>query len=269
MNSASHYEFTKTFFELNGCEITEKKRGHMKVKLTKEMDESLMNRPFYWHYMKKMNREGDPLSLTFKDIQLGEEEEGIYLHPGTPKLQQIYQVSLEKGYTTRLYENVNATVQNIALHPWLCMNVRLTFRGKQSKDLLLSLGLNLINGALIHGIMEKLDNLPLMSKVADYTFPMTPLIKIESGYQRILDHIESYLSSLDTHWAEESLSQLHHEKELLESFYHSQDVDEDQYEKELEQLLIRYQPRIQLEVANGGLLYLTNQTSNNMLTKKS
>ncbi|MCP3025703.1 YqhG family protein [Halobacillus sp. A5] len=265
MNSASHYDFTKQFFQLNGCKIDEDKPKQMKVKLTKEMDEALMNRPFYWHYIKKMNREGETLSLTFKDISLGEAEEGIYLHGGTPKLQQIYQVALEKGYTARLYEAVETDNQNLALHPWLCLNMRVTFRGKQSKDLLLSLGLNLINGAMVHEAMPKLIKLDLTSKVSDYTFPMTPLIKMESGYKRLLRNIELHLETLDTQWAVESLQQLRYEQELLESFYNSKDVDTDQYEKELEQLHVRYQPRIHLQVANGGLIYLTSETSQNML----
>ncbi|MFG6148539.1 YqhG family protein [Halobacillus sp. B23F22_1] len=266
MNNARHYNFTKSFFELNGCLITEKKPKHMTIKLTKEMDEALMNRPFYWHYMKKMNREGEPLSLSFKDISLGDEEEGIFLHAGTPKLQQIYQVALEKGYTTRLYEKINSPSQNLALHPWLCINAKLTFRGKQSKDLLLSLGLNLINGSLIHEAMNKFLGVSLTSNISDYTFPMTPLIRLESGYNRILQNIENYLHELDTEWADQSLSQLNYEQKLLESFFQSGDVDPEQYEKELEQLHIRYQPRIQLSVANGGLIYLTHETSQDLLT---
>ncbi|MFC7060611.1 YqhG family protein [Halobacillus seohaensis] len=266
MNANKYYEFTKEFFTINGCTIEELIPNYMTVHLTKEMDESLMNRPFYWHYMKKMNREGEPMSLSFKDISLGDQEEGVFLHAGTPKLQQIYQVALEKGFMTRLYEAVESKDNNnLALHPWLFVNIKLTFRGKQSKDQILSIGLNLINGALIHDAMDKIIDYSFNPKISDYTFPMTPVIRLESGYNRIVQHTEAYISKLDTEWASHSIEQLNYEKQLLEGFYNSNDIEEEQYEKELDQLNVRYKPRITLSVANGGLIYLSVSTSQQLL----
>ncbi|MFC7320862.1 YqhG family protein [Halobacillus campisalis] len=266
MKQNVYYDFTKEFFTINGCLIEEKNAKHMKVLLTRQMDESLMNRPFYWHYMKKMNREGDPMSLSFKDISIGEEEEGIYLHAGTPKLQQIYQTALEKGYITRLYESINHPTHNLAMHPWLILNMKITFRGKQSKDKILSIGLNLINGAITHNMMELLEHIKLIQKISDYTFPMTPMIKLESAYNRIIQHVETYLTTLDTDWAEQSIQQFNYEKQLLQKFFHSDDIGEEQYQKELDQLAIRYKPRVTIKIANGGLFYLSVHTSQNLLT---
>lgn len=65
------------------------------------MDEEIMNRPFYWHYMTKMNRPGDPMQLLFTNTSHSKEG-GIYLHAGTPKLHTIYGAAIKKGKTARL-----------------------------------------------------------------------------------------------------------------------------------------------------------------------
>ncbi|WP_082233855.1 YqhG family protein [Halobacillus massiliensis] len=260
MTSNPHYEFTKEFFTINGCTIEERDDKFIKVQLTQELDEALMNRPFYWHYIKKMNRSGDPMSLSFKDIRLGDEEEGVFLHAGTPKLHQIYDFALEKGKFTRLYESIPYPMTHLPLQPWLFVNILLTFRGKQTRNEILSLGLNLINGVVLSKAMDKIKDLPLTSKVSDYTFPMTPLIRIESGYNRLLEYAQDYISRMSSTWAEESEHQLNTETGLLEDFYNRNDMEEESYKKEARQLEIRYKPRITFETANGGLFYLSIST---------
>ncbi|WP_173916164.1 YqhG family protein [Halobacillus sp. Marseille-Q1614] len=260
MTSNPHYEFTKEFFSINGCTLEERNGKFLKVQLTQEMDEALMNRPFYWHYIKKMNRAGDPMSLSFKDISLGDEEDGVFLHAGTPKLHQIYDFALSKGKFTRLYESIAHQSTHLPLQPWMFVNLQLTFRGKQTRNEILSLGLNLINGMVLSNAMEKIKDLPLTPKVSDFTFPMTPLIRLESGYNRLIQYAEDYITQMSSTWAVESEEQLNTEKGLLDDFYTRDDMEEETYMKEAEQLEVRYKPRITLTTANGGLFYLSLYT---------
>src|SRR5699024_11543085 len=57
--------FLSRFFNAHHCTILRNEDGVMTVQLTEEMDQSLMNRPFYWHYVKKMGKMGEPMKLTF------------------------------------------------------------------------------------------------------------------------------------------------------------------------------------------------------------
>ena len=81
--------FLHDFFQMHDCDILESNDGLLSVQLTRELDEALMNRPFYWHYMDKMNQAGEPYSLHLdvNEKQQGENRE--WIHFGSPRLQQI------------------------------------------------------------------------------------------------------------------------------------------------------------------------------------
>ena len=260
--TSPHFHFVKQFFDTNGCAITEESSSHMNIQLTNAMDEEIMNRPFYWHYMKKMNRQGEPMQLTFTEDTA---DPGIYLHAGTPKLHTIYETAMKKGRLARLYEAVNKTQSNGALTPWLVVNVLLHYRGKQTKDEPLSIGLQLLHGTFVPRMMERISNYSFNMTVSDYTFPMTPIIQLKSAYKRIEGYVENYTSSQNHTWARDSHQQLEQEEQLLQSFYESGDMSEDQFNKERDQLVKRYRPRIEMEVVNGGLFYLSQQTSHDIL----
>ncbi|MBH0229853.1 YqhG family protein [Halobacillus yeomjeoni] len=267
MNTKPHFDFLRQFFNSYECPVIEESSHHLKVQLTSQMDEEIMNRPFYWHYMKKMNRPGDPMRLTFTHTDHAQDG-GIFLHAGTPKLHTIYQTAMEKGKTARLYEVIQQPIQNGALTPWLVINLLLHYRGKQTKDEPLSFGLNLIHGTLIKGMMECLDGHDFDRKVSDYCFPMTPVINLKSAYSRIEKFVENYTTTLDDSWIKDSLHQLEEEKSLLDSFYASEDIGLDQFTQEREQLDTRYRPRFSIEVINGGIFYMSQQTSQHLLMKK-
>ncbi|MGP4061730.1 YqhG family protein [Halobacillus sp. H74] len=261
MNALNPYTtFVQQFFTSYGCSVVEQSDSHFKVQLTNEMDEEIMNRPFYWHYMKKMNRAGDPMQLTFTDTDQ-KINQGIYLHAGTPKLHTLYNTAIKKARTARLYEVIHQPDHNKAMSPWLVVNALLHYRGKQAKDEPISIGLNLIHGTMTLRMMERIQNIDFETKVSDYTFPMTPVITLASAYKRIERHVENYIASKNNDWAIESLRHLDQEKQLLESFYQSEDIGLESFTKEREQIDTRYKPYIDMEVINGGLFYISQETS--------
>ncbi|RWZ60094.1 hypothetical protein EQV77_02030 [Halobacillus fulvus] len=260
LNPTLYRDFAQDFFTLHQCKIIEESSHHFKVKLTSDIDEEIMNRPFYWHYMKKMNRSGDPATLSFH-LSQSENHEGIYLHAGTPKLHTLYRTAMKKGKMTRLYEATDVPNHHEALTPWFAINVLLHYRGKQTRNEHLALGLNLINGSIIPSFTESIWSESFKATVTDYTFPMTPIINLRSAYKRIEGYIESYVSRKTHEWAQQSIEQLKEEVTLLKSFYESGDMEEEQYQKEYDQLKERYEPRIIMEVINGGLFYLSGQTN--------
>ncbi|ENH97452.1 hypothetical protein J416_05548 [Gracilibacillus halophilus YIM-C55.5] len=65
MEITNLFHFLKDFFEHQECHVSISDQHALSVQLTRELDEALMNRPFYWHYMDKIGRKGDPMTLEF------------------------------------------------------------------------------------------------------------------------------------------------------------------------------------------------------------
>jgi len=266
--AVQHYQFIKTFFQEYGCPIVEDNNGRLVIQLTDEMDEALMNRPFYWHYIKKMGRQGDPMSLTLITNPALREEKGEYIHSGAPRLRQFYQYLLENNKYTKLYETVDHSPVHAPMIPWLVVNVKVHYFGKQKKDETHSVGLNLIHGTMLSPAMEKIESIKFEPTISDYTFPMTPLIKVASGYRRILRFIEDHIEAQDKTWVQETLLAREKERKLIEAFFTDKDNEAErrQLEKEMDDLMGRFTPRVTIEVINGGMFYLTQETANTMIS---
>src|SRR5690606_29030330 len=102
---------------------------------------------------------------------------GELIHFGSPRLHQILQSAQELGHSIRMYESLNSDInQSEPLQPWLCQNVKISFQSDRKKDLILSLGLNLIHGQMIPNFYDVLNSLQLAMKIPDYAFTLSPLI---------------------------------------------------------------------------------------------
>lgn len=248
--------FLADYFTAHHCEILSSQEGMLTIQLTEEMDRALMNRPFYWHYVKKMGRDGDPIQLTLITNQNHQEQKGERIHFGSPRLQQILTHLRENERFTRLFQVVQ-TETNTALHPWLLANIKISYIGKQNKDELFSIGLNLVNGLMKTGMMDMLKRQQFHMQISDYCYTIAPLIKLKSGYKRIESVINQYIHDQNHAWAEESLQEQRQEVDLLTHFYQGdRDHEVEQMEKELQAIKERYQPKINVSVVNGGLVYL-------------
>ncbi len=248
--------FLKSFFQAHHCSILRDDNGILSVQLTEEMDKALMNRPFYWHYMKKMGHPGEPMRLTLITNPEMRNEQGEWIHFGSPRLQQIIHYLQEQEKYTKLFQQVNPTM-NTPLYPWLVTNLKISYKGKYKRDELFSIGLNLINGTMKSDMMETLEKVPLQTTISDFCYTLSPLVKLKSGYLRIESVLDSYIENQEHKWAEDSLRELQSEAELLRHFY-IEDTEDKQMEKEIQEITERYQPRITYQVINGGLFYLTS-----------
>lgn len=261
------HDFLSDYFIANQCEIIENANGKLHVQLTDRMDEVLMNRPFYWHYVKKLGYPGEPMTLTLITNPERREEGGEWVHFGSPRIHQIFRTLTDQGKFTKLFEQVNSG-QRTALVPWLVINMKISYTGKHKRDEIISIGLQMINGAMKLDMMDALDSIPMQSAISDFSYTMTPIIRIKSGYQRIISYLEQYLQRQNHEWAQESWNHLQEEKQLLEHFYQNSAEDEEyenRYEQEMKDIESRFQPFIHLSVINGGLFYLSQQTSTKLI----
>src|SRR5690606_36916333 len=106
----------------------------------------------------------------------------------------------------RLYEvPVHAkSSQQIALHPWLMMNVKISYQCDRKKEMIRSFGLNLINGILVDRFFYEIETLHLQPKIPDYCFTITPIITLPSGIKRIENFITNELIQQEHQWAEKA-----------------------------------------------------------------
>ncbi|UOQ85992.1 YqhG family protein [Gracilibacillus salinarum] len=257
------HSFLTEYFVLHDCEIIQENQTELEVKLTRELDQVLMNRPFYWHYMDKLGRDGDPMSIQLDTSLEKKENQKEWIHYGSPRLHQIFQHIQQNARFTILYEETNGQSKT-SLMPWLIVNVMIHYCGKQKREAIYSIGVHLINGAIQTNMMERVDHLSFSRQMTDYSYTISPIIKPVSGFRRAYQYVENHLFIEDFHWVEEAKKTLQEELELLEYFYQQKDNVE-LLTKERERLSERLEPKINLEVINAGLFYLTEQTSNQVI----
>lgn len=253
------HDFLVTFFSSHQCELIQNQNGVLTVQLTEEMDKALMNRPFYWHYIKSTGHQGIPMKLTLITNPDLKEEEGEWIHFGSPRLQQIMNFLKDTSKYLKLFQKVN-THEHTPLYPWLLTNIKVSYQGKQKKDEMFSIGLNLVNGLMKVEMMNLLNKLQFQKSISDYCYPISQLIKLKSGFIRIEKVIDQYIYNQEHTWADEAVKTLEEEIQMLEHFYHTED-DQLQLDKEIEEIKNRYTPTISYEVINGGIIYLAENTS--------
>ncbi|WP_416827202.1 YqhG family protein [Ectobacillus polymachus] len=255
------HNYLHEFFTSNHCDILESSTYCLDVQLTIEMDKFLMNRPFYWHYLEKTGGDPKPMRLTLitDQKQAPADHPGEVIHYGSPFLHRVFQAARELGSFIRLYEIVQPkSEQHIPLHPWLCMNVKVSYQCDRKKDTLHSIGLHLISGTIIsdfHKILEKVSFTP---KIPDFCFTLSPIIKPKSGFTRLEDALKMIIQQEDHTWADEARNRWQHDLHLLHEFYKDRDCET--YEKEKQALQDQYEPKIVMKIINGGIFYVTKDS---------
>ncbi|MFX3624884.1 MAG: YqhG family protein [Ectobacillus sp.] len=254
------HDYLYRFFEATHCEILEKSKYFLDIQLSIEMDKILMNRPFYWHYLEKIGGIPNPMRLTLITDQnkVPEDLKGDIIHYGSPRLHQIFKATGELGAYIRMYEDVRPNNHaHIPLHPWLGVNMKVSYQCDRKKDMLYSLGLHLISGTIVSDFHETLQTIAMTPKIPDFCFTLTPIIKPQSGLIRLEEAVKSLILQDDHTWADEARKRWEHDLHLLNQFYHDMEEMPESYEIEKQALQEQYEPKIAIRIINGGLFYLT------------
>ncbi|MDG5788718.1 YqhG family protein [Evansella sp. AB-P1] len=260
MNQLEIHEYLKEFFIENNSEILDESPGHLHVQLSIEMDKALMNRPFYWHYIEKMNGVPNPMKLTLITDRdsVNEDLKGELIHFGSPRLHQIFDTATGLGSHVLLYESVNTNGFTKPLKPWIILNGVISYRSNHKKDHFFSIGLSLITGEMIHDIQSHIEYKNFTEQIPDYCFKMNPIIKPQSGLERIKKYIYEQLEEEDHQWAKVAVDQLKKDIALLETFYKDEEDKPETYFHEKEAIKEQYDPKIEISIINGGLFYFLN-----------
>ncbi|HLU22198.1 MAG TPA: YqhG family protein [Bacillaceae bacterium] len=254
------HQYLETFFTSNNCTIEENNDGYMTVQLTIDMDKELMNRPFYWTYLEKTGGVPNPMKITFitNAENAPADVKGEAIHFGAPRLHQLFATTKKLSSHIRLYEEPKRMVvnQQIPLHPWLLLNLKVSYRCDRKRDVFQSYGLNLINGTLIEDFFQATEDLSLTPKIPDYCFTVSPIIKPASGIKRIENYVIGNIQGKEHKWAEEAVARWNEDLTLLDHFYEDHDEKPETYEIEKQALQEQYEPKVNIEIINGGIYYL-------------
>jgi hypothetical protein len=267
MQQQDIHNFLERYFNANESPILENIDGYMHVQLSIELDKLLMNRPFYWHYLEKTGGTPNPMQMTLitDPEKCIADRKGEQIHFGSPRLHQIFQSVQQLGAYIRLYEQINENKINnsTALHPWLCLNAKVSYQCDRKKDILISLGLNLITGEVVDHFHTMVLAKSLTPKIPDYCFTLSPLISPKSGLARLENVLRSIIAEDNHQWAEDAHNRWQQDLRLLETFYEDIEEKPESYFLEIEALREQYEPKINITVINGGLFYLVKETITN------
>ncbi|WP_194840808.1 YqhG family protein [Filobacillus milosensis] len=266
MNQAEIHEFLVHFFYKRQATIELNERGLLKVKLTEELDQKLMNRPFYWQYVKKLGKQGEPMSVTFISDESKKEEKGEWIHYGSPRLEQLFQMIFEEGRYAELYEETNQDERQ-ALHPWFICNLKVRYQGSYTQDELVSIGVYLINGTMRFKMMDEILQESFVNVIPDYCYKIPPIISHNRAIQMINQEISLRINQKSSAFEQESMELYQKELNMTDHLFKTrEDEDTEVLQKNIEeQIYNRLYPKVQLKLINCGLFYLTENRSKHMM----
>ncbi|MEI4769774.1 YqhG family protein [Psychrobacillus sp. FJAT-51614] len=252
------HRYLQKFFTENNCQIVQNNDYYMTVQLTIDMDKKIMNRPYYWQYLESTNGVPCPAQLTLITDQnnLLEKVKGEIVHFGSPKLNQIFQTTRRMGSFVHMYEKIEVANERKIITPWLGVNYKISYYCDQTKEMLHSLGINLMTGSIINRFQESLRGLELDTTISEKTFKLPYIIKPIRALERLDELIDRIIQQDDHTWAEEAKQRWLKDLEVLEYFYEGVSMKPECYEMEKQALQEQYEPRIKIEIINGGLFYL-------------
>lgn len=264
MNQVEVRRFLERYFDAHQAKYVEKTPHYFSVELPIEVDKDLGNRPFYWTYVERLNLEPQPMYMNFifHPEHVPQHFRGEKITFGSPRLQQFFVSARRRGQYIRLYEHHGKhgpfTRGNNPLIPWLGINIRVSMICDVKKDMLLSLGFNLVHGTIVDSFIQTIKEKDCKQVMPDYAYTIPPIFSLESAMGRIENYIHQLIQQQDQSWAEQARERLAREMSLVEHFYVENDDEQKRKEKEkrLEELRWQFEPRIEVDIINGGLFYL-------------
>ena len=251
------HNYLQTLFQETGCPILTDHPHYLTVQLTVDMDKKVMNRPYYWQYIESSGGEPNPAQLTLitDRSSLQGDIRGETIHFGSPRLNLLFKATRELGSFVQMYEVANNSMETIRT-PWLAVNYKVSYYCDQTKEMLHSLGANLMTGVVEENFQDRLRELPLDSKPMDNIFNLPYVIKPSRALERLEEFVEQMILRDDHAWAEEAKERWRRDLEVLEYFYVDVEEKPEIYELEKKAMEEQYSPRIKMEIINGGLFYL-------------
>lgn len=271
MNQQEVRDYLERYFAAHQARYEEKTPDYFRVQLPMEVDKDLGNRPFYWTYVERLNLEPQPMFMTliFNPEKVPSDLRGERISFGSPRLQQFFASAKRHGQYIRLYEHPaqeNHLQGNSPLIPWLGVNIRISMICDVKKDLLVSLGFNLVHGTIVESFFTSCSDRDLKPVMPNFAYTIPPIYSIDSALGKLENFIQGMIGKQDHSWAKQARERLEKEMDLVKHFYiekgEKEQVEEEKEKenvmnKRLAELKWQFEPRIEVDIINGGLFYFT------------
>ncbi|MGE8036974.1 YqhG family protein [Lysinibacillus sp. NPDC093692] len=252
------HSYLREFFNENDCPILREDQHYLTVQLTVDIDKRIMNRPFYWQYVEATNTEANPAQVTFITDQTASAGSlyGEAIHFGSPRMNQLFQATRELGAYVQLFEKVDTAIGQVILTPWLGVNFKVSYCCDQTKEMLYSLGINLLTGVIKEDFQETICTSDFDTVPADNAFHVQFIIKPLRALERLNATIEKIIEQDDHSWATEAKKRWQRDQRVLDYFYEEEDDKPECYDVEKKALEEQYDTKIKIEIISGGIFYL-------------
>ncbi|SFJ32534.1 YqhG family protein [Thermoflavimicrobium dichotomicum] len=258
--------FTERYLKSYECHIIESAPTYLQTQLSIEADKDLLNRPFYWMYVERMNLPPQParFCFIFDPENCPEDLRGEYLFFGSPRFAQMLQSAQKHGRFTRLYQQPSSRESlsrvSKAYTPWLGMNFQVSYICDQKKDRITYLGINLCTGEIVEPFYPTIRSLGWTSKLPPKRHVTAPRLSFAEAVGELEYFLQEQIEGEDPTWAVEAKKRLEMELDTLAHYYPEQEQRTEEQEKERVQrqreLIWQYHPRIEVQLINGGLFYM-------------
>ncbi|WP_124727160.1 YqhG family protein [Staphylospora marina] len=266
MDQQSVRSFTERYLKLTGCRILESAPSHLVTQLTIEADKDLLNRPFYWMYVEKMNLPPQPqrLCLVFDPDTFPEGMRGEYLFWGTPRFSNILKSARKQGRFVRLYQIPETRKPGRAMPyiPWVGVNFMISYICDRKRDEIRGLGINLVTGKILPDFDRRIRTMNWSPTILPGRHVAPPRLTVETAVGKLEARIQDEVERGDLTWADEAQNRLREELELLEAYYPEEQLSETrkaEREQRRRETILQYHPRIEVSVVNAGLFYMEKE----------
>lgn len=250
--------YIKTFFQETDCQIIEEDEHYLTVQLTIDMDKRIMNRPFYWKYVESTNGVPAPCQLTLITDQnhVSSDLRGEIVHFGSYRLNKLFNVTKELGKYVQMFERIHPYAGQTILTPYLGVNYKVSYFSDKTREMLYSLGINLMTGKIIDDFQDIITQIDLVPDLPGKAFPLQYIIKPLRGIERLHLVIDNIIQLDDHTWEEEAKKRWKRDQRVLDYFYKDVEEKPECYKIEAKALEERYSSKIKIEIINGGVFYL-------------
>jgi hypothetical protein len=265
-------EFTERYLEANDCRIMESTPSYLHTQLSIDADKDLVNRPFYWMYVEKMNLPVNPMQLcfVFDPENPPTDRRAEYLFYGSPRFRQLLQSAQKQGKFVRLYQEPAGrspfSSQSKGYIPWLSVHYLVSYVCDQKKDRISAYGINLQTGQIKTNFEEQLHQYKWTHKLPEKRYTLSPRMTIQEAVGEIEYFLTEELTEEDHRWAEDAKQRLHDEIEQVNTYFpdETKQTDEQKSAKTARQreCIWQYHPRIEVNLVSAGLFYLESKLQN-------
>jgi hypothetical protein len=259
-------KFTERYLRATNCHIIESAPSFLHTQLSVEADKDLVNRPFFWMYVEKMNLPANPVQLcfVFDPENPPEGKRAEHLFYGSPRFRQLLQSAQNQGKFVRLYQEPARWSHFSSLSkgysPWIGVHYLISYVCDQKMDRIVSLGINLQTGEIKKDFDDVLQKFKWSHKLPERRYTLNPRMSIQEAVGELEYILTEELTEEDHQWAEDADQRLQDELNQVAAFFPVKEklTDEQSAAKTAREreCIWQYHPRIEVNLIAAGLFYL-------------